>query len=167
MPLEELLALVLGVTGKDSARIGDILRRGSLVAGASRFRWTGLEAPDDTVAAHLMKFPDSDPARPFHAEFCFEVTFRGGSRSLVIERAAGEKRRLMRRTSFWDELMTMVKSPSYVEYSYRHRADVYRWRPGPSGMADVRNAAKLLAWSSFEAQIKTGVFDTVDLMVRR
>jgi len=44
MALRELIEHVLGVTGKDEARIRDLLLRGTLVSGASRFRWPGWEA---------------------------------------------------------------------------------------------------------------------------
>ena len=44
MPVGELVEYMLGVTGKDEARIRELLLRGSLVSGASRFRWTGWDA---------------------------------------------------------------------------------------------------------------------------
>ena len=43
MPVRELVEYMLGVTGKDEARIRELLLRGSLVSGASRFRWTGWD----------------------------------------------------------------------------------------------------------------------------
>src|SRR5579863_235688 len=44
MPTRDLVELMLGITGKDEARVRDLLLRGTLVSGASRFRWTGWEA---------------------------------------------------------------------------------------------------------------------------
>ncbi|HOK47650.1 MAG TPA: hypothetical protein PLK67_17025, partial [Bryobacteraceae bacterium] len=43
MPLRELVELMLGFTGKDAARIQELLRRGTLVSEGSRFRWAGWE----------------------------------------------------------------------------------------------------------------------------
>ena len=35
----ELVEYMLGLTGKDEARVRELLLRGTLVSGASRFRW--------------------------------------------------------------------------------------------------------------------------------
>ena len=50
MPLRELVEYMLGVTGKDEARIRELLLRGTLVSGASRFRWAGWEADPQASA---------------------------------------------------------------------------------------------------------------------
>src|SRR5438874_1143259 len=51
MPLRELVEYMLGVTGKDEGRVRELLLRGTLVSGASRFRWAGWEAdPQPTPA---------------------------------------------------------------------------------------------------------------------
>ena len=44
LPVRELVEHLLGIAGKDESRIREILRRGTLVSGASRFRWAGWEA---------------------------------------------------------------------------------------------------------------------------
>ena len=41
MPLRELIEYMLGVAGKDEGRIRELLLRGTIVSGASRFRWSG------------------------------------------------------------------------------------------------------------------------------
>src|SRR5450756_1325760 len=53
MPVRELVEYMLGVTGKDEARIRELLLRGSLVSGASRFRWTGWDAGLAVSYTHL------------------------------------------------------------------------------------------------------------------
>ena len=65
MPVGELVEYMLGVTGKDEARIRELLLRGSLVSGASRFRWTGWDAGLENLRELLATFPDPDPSRPF------------------------------------------------------------------------------------------------------
>ncbi|MBI4877406.1 MAG: hypothetical protein HY822_22490, partial [Acidobacteria bacterium] len=41
------------VVGKDAERLRGILARGSMVVGASRFRWAGFDAPVGEIEALL------------------------------------------------------------------------------------------------------------------
>ena len=41
LPVRDLVEHMLGITGKDEARVRELLLRGALVSGASRFRWSG------------------------------------------------------------------------------------------------------------------------------
>src|SRR5947209_1270577 len=70
MPLRELVEYMLGVTGKDEARVRELLLRGTLVSGASRFRWSGWEADAPSIAELLRTFPDPEPGRPFAPARC-------------------------------------------------------------------------------------------------
>jgi hypothetical protein len=70
MPVRDLVEHMLGITGKDEARVRDLLLRGTLVSGATRFRWTGWEAPPDSIRSLLSSFPDADPSRRFDAAQC-------------------------------------------------------------------------------------------------
>src|ERR1051326_4996690 len=63
MAVRELVEHVLGVTGKDEARIRDLLLRGTLVSGASRFRWQGWEAEMEALRELLGTFPDRKSTR--------------------------------------------------------------------------------------------------------
>ena len=164
MAMFELVGQILALAGKDAPRVCEILSRGSLVAGASRFRWASMECDTEQMIEYLKEFPDPDPTRAFDASKCHLVTFQGGGKPLAIERAAGEKRRLFRRRSFWDELMEIVR-PEYTDYSYRERADVFRWNV--DSKERLVEAAKLLAWSSYETQLKSGSYATADLYCRR
>jgi hypothetical protein len=67
LPLRDLVEHMLGITGKNEARVRELLLRGTLVSGASRFRWTGWEADLDGLRELLATFPGDDPARPFAA----------------------------------------------------------------------------------------------------
>jgi hypothetical protein len=64
MAIRDLVEHMLGVTGKDEARIRELLLRGSLVSGASRFRWAGWDQDAESLRALLAAFPDPDPTRP-------------------------------------------------------------------------------------------------------
>src|SRR5579872_3992610 len=76
--IRDLIEHMLGITGKNEARIRELLKRGTLVSGASRFRWTGWEADADGITEVLATFPDDDPTREFAAARCRRVILRGG-----------------------------------------------------------------------------------------
>lgn len=164
MPLTELVEQIMGVAGKDAPRVREILGRGSMLAGASRFRWAGIDSEIEEIIEFLRQFPESNPDRPFDAVECHLAVLRSDARSIVIEREAGLKRRLFKKRSFWEELMS-IAVPEYVEYSYRERADLYRWKVRDK--LPIEEAAKLLAFSSYESQLRGGTFHTCDLYVRR
>src|SRR5450759_760773 len=127
MPVRELVEYMLGVTGKDEARIRELLLRGSLVSGASRFRWTGWDAGLENLRQLLATFPDPDPSRQFAAAQRGTQAIRGGRQPIEIEREAGGRKGLFQRESFWDALMKIIcgATPAYAGYSYRERADRY------------------------------------------
>src|SRR5215831_9669117 len=86
MPLRELVEYMLGVTGKDEARVRELLLRGTLVSGASRFRWSGWEADVAAITELLGTFPDPEPARLFAGENCVRAVLRGGRQPVEIPR---------------------------------------------------------------------------------
>src|SRR3954454_3666575 len=102
MPLDQIAAEVLGISGKNPERVKEIFARGSLVSGASRFRWDPLPLESGDIARLLGRFPDPDPSRLFDAALCTAVVLLGLQPPLVIEREQGQKRKLFRRESFWD-----------------------------------------------------------------
>src|SRR5579859_6103389 len=77
IPIRELIEHMLGITGKDVPRLHELLRRGTLVSGASRFRWVGWDADHEAIRELLGDFPDPDPKRPFSPELCFRAALRG------------------------------------------------------------------------------------------
>jgi hypothetical protein len=134
----ELVDMILAVTGKDPARIRQILRSGTIVFHSYRYWWPGFEAESEALAQLLAGYPDSDASRAFRSEDCAEVIL--GSSSLVpsgaegtvgnglrIRREDARKRRLLRARTFWDCLMDLAPelSPKYREYSYALRGDIY------------------------------------------
>lgn len=129
--LDELIDMVLGVTGKDLGRIRQILRSGTVVFHFYRYWWQGFEADADELSKLLVRFPDADPARAFRPEHCTAVLLEGGGSPprLVVElaRAVVSRKRFLRTKSFWESLMeaARTKVPSYQGYSYLRRADLY------------------------------------------
>jgi len=168
MALSDLLEHVLASTGgKQLERIGETLRRGTLVSGASRLRWEGFDAEIETLSALLEQFPDSDPARPFRAEGCRGILFWGGTARLEMPRAAAARRRFLRRRSFWDALMEVAPTPGYDCYSYREKADVYAASFTREQSQAVREAAALLSYPSLARQVAASSFDRLQLFVVR
>ena len=130
--LNELLDMVLTVTGKDSARIRQILRSGTVVFHFYRYWWDGFEIADADLIPLLAHFPDDDPSRPFRAAACTKILLQGrGSPAgvlLELERKGASRKRLLRRRSVWDVLLAVAATapPAYSGYSYAYRGDLYK-----------------------------------------
>jgi hypothetical protein len=169
MPVRELVEFMLAITGKDEDRIRELLRCGTLVSGASRFRWEGWEADAGALRSLLQTFPDADPQRPFRASGCRQAVFRGSGRLIELTKEIGARRRLLRRRSFWDVLMAVAEeaTPAYLDYSYRQQADRYRMDLSVAAAARIREAASLLRYSALERQIGEAAVEPVDLFVSR
>lgn len=173
MPVRELVEHMLAVTGKDEARIRDLLSRGALVSGASRFRWTGLAADVESLRALLETFPDPDPLRPFAPSRCVRAVLRGPRQPIGIPREIGERRglgdRIFRRDSFWDRLMQIVASasPGYSGYSYGDRTDIFQVALDDSYAQRLREASHLVRYTALEAQIRNTPIDSIELYVVR
>jgi hypothetical protein len=169
LAVRELIEHMLGITGKDEARIRELLKRGNLVSGASRFRWAGWDADAEGVREVLGTFPDADPSRKFEASRCLRAILRGGRQTLEIPREAGARKGLFQRASFWDLLMEVAgaASATYGGYSYKDRADRF-WRELTVGEAErIRAASDAVRYSTLRDQVKAGAFAQVELYCRR
>jgi hypothetical protein len=168
LPIRELVEHMLGITGKDEARILDLLRRGSLVAGASRFRWQGWAADLEGLRELLATFPDADPSRLFAAERCVRAILRGGRQAIDLPREAVSRKGLFRRESFWDVLMEVVgPAPAYAGYSYRDRADRFRREFSLAETERLRAASGTVTYSTLKDQIRSAGFTQAELLVTR
>jgi hypothetical protein len=169
MPIRELVEHMLGVAGKDESRVRDLLLRGTLVSGASRFRWAGWEASQEAIRELLASFPDPDPQRGFAPELCVRATLRSPVRRIEIPREIGRQKPLFRRSSFWNVLMEVAASSEarYVEYSYRERTDCYSAALSIAGLERLRASSRLLKYSTPQQQILGTALDTLDLFCTR
>jgi len=127
---DQLLELILGVTGKTIARVEQILRSGSVAANGYRYWWDAVEVGAGELEPLLAAFPDADPSRPFEAARCILVAAEGGSSATALAEftaQAASRRRTLRRRSFWDALLSAAaeQSPGYRSYSYARRGDLY------------------------------------------
>jgi hypothetical protein len=169
LAVRELIEHMLGITGKDEARIRELLKRGTLVSGASRFRWAGWDADAEGVREVLGTFPDDDPARQFAASRCQRAILRGGRQPLEISREVGARKGMFQRTSFWDILMQVAGagSVSYGGYSYRNRADRF-WRDLTLAEAErIRASSDAVRFSTLRDQVRAGAFAQIELYCDR
>jgi hypothetical protein len=169
IPIRELIEHMLGVTGKDEPRIRGLLARGTLVSGASRFRWTGWQADEESVRELLATFPDPDPERRFTAERCMRALLRGGRQTIEIPREAPARHVLFRRASFWEVVMEVAGAApqNYAGYSYRDRADRFVCPLGVAETARLRTSSGMVRYSTLRDQIAVGAFSELDLYVAR
>lgn len=169
LPVRELVEHLLGIAGKDESRIREMLLRGTLVSGATRFRWAGWEADRESLRELLATFPDAEPARPFAAAACIRATLRGGRHAIEIPREAAARKSLFQRKTFWDLLMEVVgaSGPAYSGYSYRDRADRYVREFTPAEIERVRAAASEVRYSALREQIWSVGFAQAELYVTR
>jgi hypothetical protein len=169
MPVRELVEYMLGVTGKDEARIHELLLRGSLVSGGSRFRWAGWDVDVQNLRELLATFPDPDPARRFAAANCTRATLRGGRQAIEISREVGARKGLLQRESFWDALMKVIagSAPVYAGYSYRERSDRFLREFTRDELGQLRAASGLVRYTILSDQIRTLAFTQAELYVTR
>ena len=169
MPMRELIESLLGVAGKNPARVRELLLRGTLVAGGSRLRWVGWDADGAEIESVLATFPDPDPGRRFARAGCVRAVLKGPNAQIEIQREAASERRLFRKRSFWDELIEFAEAAAldYRGYSYRERADHYLAEAKPADAARLRERAGALRYSSLEAQIRRAQIQSIEFYVER
>jgi hypothetical protein len=169
MPLGELVALMLDLTGKDAARVRELLLRGTLVSGASRYRWAGWEADLGDLEELLASLPGADPAQAFVADRCVHVWMLGAALRAGVPPAALTRRRLLHRRSFWDVLMEAVAGGglAYAGYSYKEHADRFRLKLTDEVSRRIRENAGLLCYTNLENQIRLGRVESVEFLVER
>src|SRR5580693_6890023 len=68
--LDQLLDMILSVTGKDPARVRVVLHSGTIVFNFYRYWWEPLDGGESELSALLAQFPDADPSRPFIPSEC-------------------------------------------------------------------------------------------------
>ena len=169
LPVRELVEHMLGVAGKDEGRIRDMLLRGTLVSGASRFRWSGWEADAESLRALLATFPNAEPQRPFAADRCLRAVLRGGRQAIELPREALLRKPLFQRGNFWETFLAVVVETrcEYVGYSYRDRADRYAREFNVAETARLCTAARMVKFRTLRERLEAGAFAGADLFVGR
>jgi len=130
--LHELVDMVVSVASKDSVRVQQIFRSGTVVYNGYRYWWDALQADRDELDRLLLPFPDDDPTRPFDPEQATAVLLEigGGAQRTVVEitREDAAQKKLFAKHSPWDVLTNFAatRSPRYDKYSHVRRADLFR-----------------------------------------
>ena len=158
--MDELLDMILSVTGKDAARVRQILHSGTIVYHFFRYSWPGFDADETELAAALAHFPDADPARVFAAGRCTAAVFESSAaiprHLLDLNRAMASKRRMFRGQSFWDRLLEIATNDKlvYQKYSYGRGADLYRLDLNDENISLIADAANRLAPSKLRSALR-------------
>jgi hypothetical protein len=143
----ELIDMIVSVAGKDPARVQKILSSGTVVFNSYRYWWDAIATDPAALAEILAAYPDAQPSRPFHPEDCTEILLESAGipprHSLRLRRADASRKRLFRSRSFWDALidLTHQSPPSYREYSYAARADIYTQPLDAAAISNLTQAA--------------------------
>src|ERR1700721_2575297 len=61
----ELVDMVVQVVGKDSHRVAQILRAGTITFHSYRYWWDGFSPEAEPLREILNTYPDAEPSRPF------------------------------------------------------------------------------------------------------
>lgn len=155
----ELIDMIVSVAGKDPHRVQQILRSGTIVFNSYRYWWDAIDAAPTDLATLLSAYPDSDPSRPFKAENCTEVILESAGtpprHTLRLYRTNASRKHLFRTRSLWDALLDLTREqvPTYREYSYAHRADLYALPLAPAAIARLTEQAAQYAPRSLAAQL--------------
>jgi hypothetical protein len=169
LPVRELIEHMLGVAGKDEPRIREILLRGTMVSGASRFRWAGWAVDEADLRELLATFPDADASRAFAAERCVRVTLRGGRQLVEVRREAAERKGFFQRETFWGLLMEVIGGGTlrYGGYSYRDRADRFVRELSLVETESLRSRSDAVRYSTLREQIRSVGFTSAEVLVER
>lgn len=130
--LPELIDMIVGVVGKDPARVQQILRTGSVVYNGYRYSWESLLAEPAEISTLLASFPGDDPSRAFEPAQAIAALLESGGgtqRSITeIPYQDGAAKKLFAKHSPWDVLLQLAASipPHYEKYSHARHADLFR-----------------------------------------
>jgi hypothetical protein len=130
--LNELVDMVVSVTGKNAARVQQIFLSGTVVYNGYRYAWEGIAADLRELEALLIPFPDDDPSRPFVPIKATGVLMEigGGTQHHVLEISCNEAsdKRLFARQSPWNVLLKFAAQfpARYEKYSHARKADLFR-----------------------------------------
>jgi hypothetical protein len=163
----ELVDMIVQVAGKDSARVQQILRAGTVVFHSFRYWWQGFDPDTVGLAEILARYPDAEPSRQFRAADCVEVilessgspprhslriTKESATKASPLQKIAGA---LRNKPSFWQVLMNFAEEsrPRYREYSYARRADLYSVALTPAQLARLAQEAAHHAPRTLRAEL--------------
>lgn len=157
---DQLLDMVLSVTGKDAARIKQIFRSGTVVFHFYRYWWNGFDVDEAELRGLLARFPDPDPTREFRGPECTLIAIESGATpprpGIEVQKSAISRKPLFHRRSFWDALLAETESTPvvYHGYSFGHHGDLFRLDLTVDSRARLVAAAASLAPRSMRKELQ-------------
>lgn len=167
MPLTEFMGHLAAATSANVERARELLKRGTLVSGASRFRWQPIECSLEEVAGAFLRLPQPEANRRFDASKCRSFVLIAGTRRWELSRAAASERRFLRRKSFWMGLVNALPAPEYVTYLYKEQADLYRSVVNDETCRCIQTAAQLLRYANLAVELRAARINSVEWIVPR
>lgn len=167
MPFAELMQHVATAAGADPTRVREILKRGTLVSGASRLRWEGWVCDEADAEAAVALLPRPEPERRMDPSCCIKATLANATSRIDVHREAAMPKRLLRRRSFWQSLLEASGDTRYLTYSYRDRADHYRVELSAEACEQLKKDTDLLKFDGLKQQIRMRDFDHIHWVVAR
>jgi len=149
--LRELVDMILCVTGRDLARVQQILRTGTVVFHFYRYWWQGFETDAAELSALLAEFPADDPSRAFSAEACTMIVLGSASKGrqpVEVKKSDADRKSLFASRSFWEFLLALAEPAreiKYDGYSFARRADLYRVELSAEQAASLQHSAAKFA----------------------
>lgn len=161
--LRELVEMILSVSGKDAARIQQLLAAGSVTYHGYRYWWDGFAADLGELQGLLASYPDSEPSRVFDVARCSAVIFEAEKfrEKVEVSREQGAAGKWYRKGNFWGVVEELARGairagPAYAGYSYEKRADLYESAIDGSAAARLADAAR-----RYLARPSTGLLATM------
>ena len=163
----DLLEVIVSTAGPDVARVAEVLKRGNVVSGSTRYRWPGLECDHTDLHKLLSRLPVPEPERPFNPQLCTRVILRSGLKryELTVEVAAGKG--WFQKSSFWESVCALGLRPLYVTYLYREKADSYRSVLSAEQAAQLSSAANAIRNRALALQIANTRLDSIEFLQSR
>ena len=169
MATRELVEEIVALSGKDAHRLSETLRRGTLVSGASRFRWAPWEIDAEDLKHLLATFPDPDPSRDFDPAKCVRLSIAGVRGRIDLTREAASRTGLFQRGSFWEFVLEECARSAvrYRDYSYRDKADIYAVAFSRDSAARLRSETNRIRYTTMRDQLAQAAWESAELLVLR
>jgi hypothetical protein len=159
--LRELVDMILSVTGRDLARVQQILKTGTIVFHFYRYWWQGFETDAAEISAVLAEFPMDDPSRSFSASECAIVVLESSMKtrpSIDVDKKEADQKSMFASQSFWGCLLAIAESAQEIKYggySFARRADLYRVELSAEQAAKLQRNVEKFASRPLRGAIET------------
>ena len=170
MPIRELVEHMLGVTGKDEARMRELLLRGTLVSGASRFRWADGKPMDRRYSRSAGYLSRSRPRRALRAGAFVRPSCAAGRQAIEIPRGGRVAQAAVPARQFWQALMQAKPAAGGCatrRIPTKSMLTCTRGAGPPRQWSACAPARDLVTYSALRDRVRTEPFTSVEFYVER